>query len=290
MTRAGGRTLVWTGVALVAFAANSWLCRLALRGGAIDPASFTALRLGSGALVLAPIVRVLERGGERSGTWPSAVALFVYAACFSLAYVTLDTGTGALVLFGAVQATMIGWGVARGERPGARQLLGLTAALAGLVSLVAAGVSAPPLAAGLAMLAAGTAWGVYSLRGRGASRPVGATAGNFLRAAPLSIAVVAMAPLVGFPWHATPRGAILATVSGAVTSGLGYVVWYAALRGLAATTAGIVQLAVPALAALGGVVFMGERPTLRLVASGGLILGGVALAVYRGRAGKAGKR
>jgi drug/metabolite transporter (DMT)-like permease len=283
---AGGRTAAFTTCALVAFAGNSWLCRLALRAGDIDPASFTALRLASGAAILWPLARALEPPGTRGGTWRGGVALFAYAILFALAYVALDTGVGALLLFGAVQATMIGAGLAQGERLAPRQWAGLAAALSGLVWLAAPGAAstrgAGTLLCGLAMAAAGVAWGLYSLLGRGRPHPFASTAGNFLRAAPLAIAVLAVTRLLIPDAHVTATGIGLALMSGAVTSGLGYVLWHAALRDLAASTAGIVQLAVPALAAAGGVAFLGERPTTRLLVAGALILGGVALAVTRG--------
>jgi drug/metabolite transporter (DMT)-like permease len=286
----GGRAAGFTTAALVAFAGNSWLCRLALRGGDIDPAAFTALRVAGGAVVLWPLARALEPAGTRGGSWRAGVALFAYAILFAIAYVSLDTGVGALLLFGAVQATMIGAGVAQGERLAARQWIGLAAALAGLAWLAAPGAGgrgagtaggAGPLAGALAMAAAGGAWGLYSLLGRGRPHPFASTAGNFLRAAPLAIAALAAARLLAPATRPTAKGIALALISGAVTSGLGYVLWHAALRDLAASTAGIVQLAVPALAAAGGVAFLGERPTARLAIAGALILGGVALAVAR---------
>jgi drug/metabolite transporter (DMT)-like permease len=286
-----GRTAGFTTAALVAFAANSWLCRFALRGGDIDPTCFTALRLASGAAILWPLARALEPKGARGGSWPAGVALFVYALAFSLAYVALDTGVGALLLFGAVQATMIGAALRQGERLGWRQWFGLFAALGGLGWLAAPGFGAPPavlaqastsaLAGTLFMGTAGIAWGVYSLLGRGRPHPFATTSGNFLRAAPLAIAALGVATLVSPGGHATTKGVLLAVASGAVTSGIGYVVWHAALRDLAASTAGLVQLAVPALAAAGGVVLLGERPTPRLALAAALILGGVALAVAR---------
>jgi len=286
-----GRAAGFTMAALVAFAANSWLCRFALRGGDIDPMSFTALRLLSGAAVLWPLARALEPAGARGGSWPAGVALFVYALAFSLAYVSLDTGVGALLLFGAVQATMIGAGLSRGERLDARQWIGLLAALLGLGWLAAPGLAGPAraapqgptswLAASLCMGTAGVAWGVYSLLGHGRPHPFATTAGNFLRTVPLALVALAAAAPVQPGGHATTKGVLLAAVSGALTSGIGYVLWHAALRDLTATTAGIVQLAVPALAAGGGVILLGERPTGRLVFAGALILGGVALAVVR---------
>jgi len=223
-------------------------------------------------LVFATATR--RAGGRRS--WISAAMLFLYAVGFSFAYLDLHAGTGALLLFGAVQMTMLGVAVARGERPPAGEWIGIVAALAGLVVLVAPGLAAPSLRGSVLMLAAGVAWGVYTLRGRGSTNPVGETAGNFLRAAVPALVVGAL----GFSRaHATTRGVVLAVTSGAITSGLGYVIWYAALRGLTATRAALVQLAVPLIAAVAGVVLIGEHITPRLVAASVLILGGIALAL-----------
>jgi drug/metabolite transporter (DMT)-like permease len=215
-----------------------------------------------------------------SGSWPSAAALFAYAAAFSFAYVSLPTGVGALLLFGAVQATMILAGLRDGERMGGRQITGLVLALGGLGYLMLPGLSAPPLGGSLLMLAAGIAWGVYSLRGRGRGRgtadPIGATAGNFLRAAPLGIGLSAAA----LPWlQVDAVGAGYAVLSGALASGAGYAVWYAALRGLAATHAATVQLSVPVIAAAGGALLLDEPVTLRLAFASVAILGGIALVV-----------
>jgi drug/metabolite transporter (DMT)-like permease len=267
-----GRTVALTGLTLVAFAGNSILCRMALRQGAIDPVSFTGLRLASGAAVLLPFV------GPRPRPWspPGALALLVYALAFSLAYVWLDAGTGALLLFGSVQATMIGVGLVQGERPGARRWLGIVAALLGLVWLVRPGGSAPDPAGSALMVGAGVAWGAYSLLGRRARVPARATACNFALAAVPAGFAMALSPLAR---TFTAPGVGLALASGALTSGLGYVVWYVALRGHTATSAAVVQLAVPVIAALGGVAFLGESPTARLWMAGALTLGGVALAV-----------
>jgi len=265
---------------MVAFAANSVLARLALRATEIDPATFTAVRIGAGALVLAMIVAL--RRGAFGGSWASASALFVYAAAFSFAYLSLATGTGALLLFGAVQITMIGVGLARGERLSPRQLVGMALALGGLVVLVAPGVEAPPLGAALLMAASGAAWGIYSLRGRGSDDPVGASAGNFLRAAPLALALAAIIWIRGDTLQLDPTGIGYAVLSGAVTSGLGYVAWYAILPFLRATSAATVQLSVPVLAALGGVAFVAEPITLRLALASVATLGGIAL-VLRAR-------
>lgn len=271
------RTAGLTGATLVCFAANSLLCRAALRPGLADAASFTGVRLAAGAAALWLLVRALPgaAGPVRGGSWLSALALFGYAIAFSLAYLKLDAGVGALVLFAAVQAGMIGSGLVRGERPRPREWLGLGIAFAGLAFLARPGRSAPdPLGLGL-MIAAGLCWSAYTLRGRGAMDPLAANADNFRRSVPLAVAAVALARDL----HATPSGLGLALASGAVASGVGYTLWYAALRGLGRAQAAIVQLAVPLLAALGGVVLLGESFTLRLGLCGAAILGGVALAL-----------
>jgi drug/metabolite transporter (DMT)-like permease len=277
------RAALWTATALVAFAMNSWLCRFALRDGAIDAASFTALRLAAGAALLWPLARALEPQGRRDprARPAAALALFGYAVAFSFAYLSIDTGIGALIAFGAVQTTMIGAGLVSGERPGPRQWVGLLAAVGGLVYLVAPGATAPPASGALLMVVAGISWGAYSLIGRGETRPVAATAANFLGATAAALLCPIVAGLAGAPLVVTPRGALLAVASGALTSGLGYVAWYAALRSLSATTAAIVQLATPVLVAVGGVLFLGEQPSARLLPASLVILGGVALAVAR---------
>ncbi|HXU47073.1 MAG TPA: DMT family transporter [Thermoanaerobaculia bacterium] len=276
---------LFTPLAMLAFAGNSLLCRTALRTTGIDPAAFTAARIASGALVLWLLVRL--RASERSppasaGNWPSALALFGYAAAFSFAYVGLPAGTGALLLFGAVQATMILWGLSAGERFDAIQITGLIAALGGLVALVLPGLAAPPLGRALLMLGAGVAWGVYSLRGRGTADPLAATAGNFARAVPFAALLV----LTSFASLRPDRlGFLYAALSGALASGVGYALWYTALRDLTATRAAVVQLSVPVLAAAGGIAFLGEPLTLRLVSASTLVLGGIALVIVeRGRA------
>jgi drug/metabolite transporter (DMT)-like permease len=270
------RIVLLTVLALLAFAANSIICRVALAGGDIGAGAFTAVRIGAGAAVLGGMVAGRRRSlrAWRAGSRISALMLFLYALGFSLAYRDLAAGTGALILFGAVQATMIGAGIASGQRPGGRQWLGLGAALAGLVYLVSPGLDAPPLVGAGLMALAGVAWGVYSLRGGGAD-PVATTAGNFLLAVPLA-ALAALAALAEpLP---TARGVLLGMASGGLTSGLGYVLWYAALRGLDATRAGIAQLAVPVLAAGGGVVLLAEPVTTRLILASLVTLGGVGLA------------
>jgi len=283
------RTATLTMLALAAFAGNSLLCRAALRDTSIDAASFTAIRIASGALALCLIVRLraLPRKGG-AGDWPSALALFVYAAAFSFAYLSLTAATGALLLFGAVQATMIGSGLARGERLVAVQWLGVLIAGGGLLGLLLPGLTAPSPRGALLMAAAGVAWGIYSLRGRAPTLasvdPTAANAGNFVRAAPMAVALLAISLL----WSPTavqfdPAGAGYALASGAVTSGLGYALWYAALKGLKATTAATVQLSVPVLTAIAGVALLAEPLTLRVALASAAVLGGIALVVLRRR-------
>jgi drug/metabolite transporter (DMT)-like permease len=254
---------------------------MALGSGAADPAGFTAVRLASGAITLWLIViaRGRRHHSRQAGSWGSGWWLFLYAITFSYAYVSLATGTGALILFAAVQVTMILSGLRHGERPHPLQWFGLAVAMGGLVLLVAPGVTAPSPLGSLLMATAGAAWGFYSVRGRGISDPVAVTGDNFARSVPMVIAVAAFS-LSSI--SLSPVGWLLAVVSGSVASGLGYVLWYAALRGLTTTRASIVQLAVPVLAALAGVVLLSEELTLRLVLSGAAILGGVAVAVSAG--------
>ena len=259
--------------ALVGFAGNSLLCRAALGARSIDAASFTAIRIAAGAAILA----VLARKQPRAGSWASAGALFAYAAAFSFAYLRLVTATGALILFATVQVTMIGAGVARGERPRVIEWLGFAVAIAGLVVLVLPGLAAPdPLGAAL-MAIAGASWGIYSLRGRGATSPLAVTADNFLRAVPMAAALLLAIPITG--GHVEPRGVVLAIGSGAIASGIGYSLWYAALPSLAAVRAAIVQLAVPVLAAAAGALVLREAVTMRLAIATAAILGGIALAL-----------
>lgn len=280
----GLRIVALTALAMLAFAGNSLLCRAALAGGTIDAASFTTVRLVSGAVALWWIVRL--RTGVRAGMsagaghWASALALFVYAAGFSFAYLDLSAATGALLLFGAVQATMIGRGLMRGERLRPRQWIGLCVAIAGLVTLLLPGLSAPSPRAAVLMLAAGVAWGVYSLRGARGGDPLRETAGNFMRAAPFALAL-SLATLGH--WHGSATGLGLAIASGALTSGIGYAIWYTALPALKAAQAATVQLSVPLIAALGAVVLLGEPVTLRLFGAAVAIVGGIALVILTGR-------
>ena len=282
------RTPLYTGFALVAFAANSLLCRLALGESAIDAASFTTIRLASGAATLSVIAAGLgaRAPSKPAGNWISAALLFLYAATFSFAYVSLSAGTGALILFGAVQATMILAAMGSGERLHSLEWAGLALALLGLVVLVLPGLKAPSPEGCALMAIAGIAWGVYSLRGRGEANPLASTTANFVRSSPLAVAVSVVALR---SMNISGKGACLAVLSGALTSGVGYVVWYAALRGLTATQAATVQLSVPVLAAAGGVIFLSERVSLRLALPAIMILGGVGVAVSgRRKPGRAG--
>jgi drug/metabolite transporter (DMT)-like permease len=267
---------------MAAFAANSVLCRLALGTTGTDPATFTAVRLLSGSLALWGITRVRGgRGVRPGGDWRSAVALFVYAAAFSFAYLWLTTGTGALILFGSVQLTMIGWGAARGERMRPMGLVGTAVAVTGLVALLAPGLDAPAPAGAALMAVAGIAWGVYSLRGRASRDPMPDTAGNFLRAALLGVGLtVAFAPALS----ADVPGVVLAVLSGAVASGLGYAVWYTVLPHMPAMSAALVQLSVPVLAAIAGVILVDEDVTIRLAVATIATLGGIWLALRVGPA------
>ncbi len=275
------RTTALTGLAMMAFAGNSLLCRYALKHTAIDPGSFTLIRLLAGAAVLCLIVRLRKPSRGGAGDWPSALALFAYAAGFSFAYTSLPAATGALLLFGAVQVTMVGHGLWRGERMRGWQVVGFMLAFAGLVGLLLPGLSAPPLEGALLMLGAGIAWGVYSLRGRGAGDGTGVTAGNFLRTLPIALVLV---PWLSRHLSLDGVGVWCAIASGALASGVGYAIWYAALPSLRATTAAAVQLSVPVLAALGGVALLAEPVTLRLVLASVAVLGGIALVLLHGRA------
>lgn len=284
----GWRTAALTALALAAFAGNSLLCRAALRDTPMDAATFTAIRIASGAVALWLIVRFRAPSAARAGSWSAALALFIYAAAFSFAYLSLTAATGALLLFGAVQATMIGAGLARGERLSAAQWLGVLVATAGLFGLLLPGLTAPPLGGALLMIAAGIAWGVYSLRGRAPAAasidPTAANAGNFARAAPMAMGLLCVALL----WspeavHPDAAGAAYAVASGAITSGLGYAIWYAALKGLKATSAATVQLSVPVLTAMAAVALLAEPLTLRVMLASAAVLGGIALVILQRR-------
>ena len=273
---------------MIAFASNSLLCRAALKQTSIDAASFTFVRVFSGAIVLwlvmnlRRMIRTTHSVGV-GGNWISALALLIYAAGFSFAYVAVAAGTGALLLFGSVQATMILWGLHKGERLGAIQILGLIVAMTGLIVLLFPGLSAPPLFGSILMLGAGVAWGVYSLRGKREKNPVAETTGNFVRAVPFAAAV----SVIFLQWlNLDFAGVIYAMISGAVTSGLGYVLWYSVLPSMRAASAATVQLSVPVLAAAGGILLLGEPLTLRYLLASVAVLGGIALVVLeKNRAG-----
>ena len=275
------RTVACTAAAMVAFAGNSVLTRLALGGATIDAATFSTVRIAGGAAMLLATMALREPDGIRlTGSWLSAAVLFVYAIPFSFAYTSLTAGTGALILFGVVQVTMMVAAVKNGERPQWSQLIGLALASCGLIYLVLPGLRAPSLLGSGLMAVAGVMWGVYSLRGRGTANPLQLNTSNFVRALPLAIVV---SLLTRSQMHVTATGLFLALASGAITSGLGYVLWYTALSNLTATRAAIVQLMVPVLAGAGGVLFLGETISFRLVLSGVVVLGGIALALTGGR-------
>ena len=304
------KNILLTTFALVAFAFNSILCRMALGTDEIDAASFTAVRLLAGATMLIVISYFFskKKGGNRSGSegvssrgemsaggsentlptgrvsafekhgsWRSAFFLFAYAICFSFAYLGLTTATGALILFSSVQMTMIGVTWFKGERPGALEWLGLAVAVGGLVYLVFPGLSSPPLASSILMSSAGIAWGFYTLRGRGSADPLADTAGNFIRTLPF--ALLFLIPFLA-NLNSSNRGVLLAVLSGALASGVGYTVWYAALKFHAATRAAVLQLAVPVIAAAGGVIFLSETAGSRLLIAAALILGGIGLTIF----------
>ncbi|PWC39598.1 DMT family transporter [Azospirillum sp. TSO35-2] len=274
------RAALLTVLAMLAFAANSILCRLALTQTAIDPASFTLVRIASGAASLWLIARATGRGGSQGGSWTAAAALLAYAAAFSFAYLSMPAGTGALLLFGAVQATMILVGLYRGERMAVAQWAGLALALAGLALLLAPGVSAPDPLGALLMVVAGASWGVYSLLGRTSRDPIATTAGNFLRALPIAAVPALLTALLSTGGaRLDGQGVLYAVLSGAVASGVGYSIWYAALPALNAARAASVQLSVPVITAVAAVLALGERITLGLVIASAAVLGGIALVI-----------
>lgn len=262
---------------MIAFAANSLLCRAALRDGAIDAASFTAIRLATGACVLVAIVVARRSRLRGEGTWLSMLALAGYAVAFSYAYLEIGAAAGALILFGSVQLTMIAGGLLRGERPGAQQWVGWLVAVSGLVVINAPGLDPPPPRGALLMATAGIAWGIYSLRGKGVTRPLVATAGNFARSIPIAALLVAIAGATRM--HASPEGIALAAASGGIASGLGYSLWYAAVPALGATRAALVQLSVPVITALAAVAVLAEPLRTNVLVGGAAIVGGLAVAL-----------
>jgi drug/metabolite transporter (DMT)-like permease len=272
------RTIIFTGLALIGFAANSVLCRLALGEGTIDASSFTVIRLLSGAVVLSAIIRVNTNKTYSStkGSWSASLMLFLYAITFSFAYITLDTGTGALILFGSVQITMILLSLISGTRLHITEWAGVTVAFMGFVYLILPGVTTPSAIGFFLMTVAGIAWGIYTLKGRGSKNPLMDTAYNFLRTIPLVLILAIVAVKMA---HYSYEGILLAVLSGGIASGIGYAIWYIALGGLSATQAAVVQLLVPVIAAFGGVIFVFESITLRLTVSATMILGGILLVV-----------
>jgi drug/metabolite transporter (DMT)-like permease len=275
------RLVAYTALTMIAFAANSVLCRLALKETSIDPASFTTMRILSAVAMLWFLMRWQQQSPLKHGSWRSALALFIYAATLSFAYRTIDTGAGALMLFGAVQATMLLAGYIAGERMSNWQSFGFAAAMAGLVILMLPGAHAPSVLDSVLMLASGIAWGIYSMFGRGSANPAASTSGNFLRAVPLTIGL----SLLAMPWlRPDAYGALYAMLSGSLSSALGYVLWYRVLQHMRAMTASTVQLSAPVIAALGGIVLMNEKATPSLLISSVLILGGIALVLRTGKA------
>ncbi len=271
------RTIILTALALTAFAANSVLCRLALGDRTIDASSFTVVRLLSGAIVLFLIIKIKNKSGMLTkGSWSASLMLFLYAITFSFAYITLDTGTGALILFGSVQITMILLSILSGSRLHITEWLGVVISFLGFLYLVLPGVTTPSLPGFILMTVAGIAWGIYTLKGRGSTSPVIDTAYNFLRTIPF-VSILAVLTFNQMSYSST--GILLAILSGAIASGIGYAIWYSALRGLSTAQAAVVQLLVPVIAALGGVIFVSEAITLRLTLSAILILGGILLVV-----------
>ncbi len=272
------KAFLFTSFALIAFAFNSILCRMALLGGDIDPAGFTAIRLISGAIALAAILLLSNKTQNiaKAGSWTSAFYLFAYAIAFSFAYVGLSTATGALILFGFVQITMIALTILAGKRPSPLEWCGLIVAFGGLIYLVLPGLAAPPLVSSILMAGAGIAWGFYTLRGKQTTDPLADTTGNFIRAVPMAVVVlIIFLPQVTI----SARGAFLAALSGAIASGIGYTVWYAALQYHTATRAAVLQLSVPVIAAAGGWFFLAETAEVRLLIAAALILGGIALTI-----------
>ncbi len=273
------RVAALTTLALIAFAGNSVLCRLALADGSIDAASFSTVRLVSGAIALLLILHATSRSKRPAsyGSWLSAAMLFTYAVCFSFAYISLDTGIGALILFGMVQATMVGGALWAGDRPSVPEWVGWLLAVSGFVYLVSPGLTSPSPFGSVLMGIAGIGWGIYSLQGRNEPFALAGTTYNFVRSVPLVIVVSAVSLK---EMHLSTNGIVLAIISGAITSGVGYAIWYTVLRSISSMQAAMVQLSVPVLAAAGGVLFLAESVSMRLIVSGLLILGGIFLAIF----------
>jgi drug/metabolite transporter (DMT)-like permease len=270
------RIVVLTALAMIAFAANSVLARLAFATAGAEPLSYTGIRLAAGALTLALLLAVRRQSLRPAGSWAGAAALFGYAILFSIAYILLGAGTGALILFASVQIGILGWAIYKGDRPGTIEWLGFVVAFGGLVYLVSPGVVAPNPLGALLMVVAGLCWAAYTLIGRGSTSPLADTAGNFVRSAPVALVMILAGTMTS---GINPMAALYAVASGALASGVGYAVWYAVLPSLSRTRSAIVQLTVPAIAAAGGVLFIGETLSLRLVVASVAVVGGVALAL-----------
>jgi drug/metabolite transporter (DMT)-like permease len=272
------RIFLFVLLALFAFAGNSLLCRIALRDTSIDFASFTSIRLVSGAIFLYALMHFRYRRKKVQGNWFSALALFIYAAGFSFAYLQLSAATGALLLFAAVQFTMLSHAIRRGERLRTLQIVGFLLAVMGVLALLLPGLSAPPLGPASIMVLAGIAWGMYSIHGQSSENPILETTGNFLRAATLSLLV---SVLLLHQFQVDYAGASYAAISGAICSGIGYCIWYSVLPSIKASTAAALQLSVPVIASLGGIVFLHETINLRFAVASILVLGGIALIVLQ---------
>lgn len=274
-----GETWVWPAAfSVLAFAANSIFCRLALVNGDVDPGSFTAIRLASGGLFLLCLIRLRRPPRPLGGSWKGGLSLFLYAYLFSIAYVQLGAGVGALILFGAVQVMMFTFAWTKGEHFRMQVLLGMLMAFAGLVALLLPGADAPPLASALIMVVSGAAWGAYSLIGRGSTDPLADTAGNFVRSLPLVLVLGLVLSVVG-ELHVSPVGLLYAVGSGVLASGAGYAVWYGVVKRISAQQAATLQLSVPVIATLGGVLLLSEPMSIRLVVISAVVLGGVAMAL-----------
>jgi drug/metabolite transporter (DMT)-like permease len=276
------KTILFTGLALIAFAANSVLCRLALGESAIDASTFTIVRLLAGAIVLTVIMSISKiksnsnTNSSTKGSWPASIALFIYGLTFSFAYVTLDTATGALILFGSVQIAMILMSIFSGNRLHISEWFGMAIAFTGFVYLILPGVTTPSVIGFLLMTVSGIAWGIYTLKGRGSKNPIMDTAFNFLRTMPFVIILA----IVTFKYaHYSSEGILLAVLSGSIASGIGYMIWYSALSGLSVTQAAVLQLLVPVIAAVGGIIFVSESISFRLTVSSAMILGGILMVV-----------
>lgn len=281
-------TLLWSVlISLLAFAANSVFCRLALMNGDIDPHSFTAIRLLSGGAFLFCLITLRRPAQPLGGSWKGGVSLFLYAYLFSIAYLQLGAGAGALILFGAVQITMFVFSWLKGEHVRMRVLLGMLAAFAGLVALLLPGADAPPATSAVIMVVSGVAWGAYSLLGRGAANPLADTAGNFIRSLPW-LCLMALVVLATGHLHISTAGLFYALASGVLASGAGYAIWYGVVKRISAQHAATLQLSVPVLAALAGVWLLGEALTVRLMLSSAVVLGGIALALLPSRKASAG--